>query len=145
MPEFSSKNEGTWFYFDPDHEELGGVCLRELTTDEYERIEKLTVKHRKKFKRGIAFDDIETDEKLASKLRWDWCIVDWKEVSLDGIVLECTTDNKVNMMKVLDFIKHVANSIEELTETNKSLEEARLKNSGSSSSDKLKSRTAKPV
>lgn len=143
MPDFSSKNEGTWFYFDPDREELGGVCLRELSTDEHERIEKLTVKHRKKFKRGIAYDDIETDDKLASKLRWDWCITDWKEVSLDGIALECTADNKVKMMKIIDFVKHVANSIEMLTEINKSLEEARAKNSGSSSEDSSKNRTAK--
>ena len=134
MPQFSSTQKGTWFYFDPENESSGGVCLRELTTDESQRIDKLTVKKKKKFRRGIAYDDIETDEKLASKLRWDFCITDWKEVSLDGEQLECTTENKVKMMKVVDFVKHIVNSLEVLVETNATLEEARVKNLENTSS-----------
>jgi len=134
MPNFDSTNQGTWFYFDPTNEKLGGTCLRELTPDEFNRIERLTVKKRKKIKRGVAYDDIETDERLASKLRWDFCITDWKEVNLDGQGLECTTENKVKMMKVTDFVKHVVDSLETLVETNKALEEARVKNLSPSSS-----------
>lgn len=145
MPEFSSKNEGQWFFFDPDKEEFGGVCLRELSTDKHEEIERLTVTKKKKFKRGIAYDDDKTDEKLASRLRWDYCITDWKEVTLDGQILECTADNKVKMMKVLDFVKFVVDSLTELTDVNKSLDEAKLKNSGSSSSGNAKSPIAKPA
>lgn len=128
MPEFSSTNQGTWFFYDPNNEDLGGVCLRELTLDEAERIEKLTIKRRKKFKRGVAYDDIQTDKKLASKMRWDFCITDWKETSLDGRELECTAENKVKMMKVTDFVKHVVDSLEVLVEANATLDEARAKN-----------------
>ena len=143
MPNFSSKNEGAWFYFDPDNESLGGTCLRELDPDEFNRIERLTVKHKKRVMRGVLVDDIKTDEKLASKLRWDYCITDWKNISLDGQALECTTDNKVKMMNVSDFVKHVADSLGELVENNQSLDEARVKNSESSSKDSSKSQTAK--
>ena len=133
MSNFKSQNPGTWFYYDPDNESQGGVCLRELSTDEFDRIEQMTVKVRKKFKRGIPYDDKVVDEKLASKLRWDFCIVDWKKTYLDGQELECTTENKVKMMKVIDFVKHVVDSLNDLVDTNKSLEETRLKNSESSS------------
>lgn len=143
MPEFSSKNDGQWFYYDSDNESLGGVCLRELSPDEFNRIERLTVKHKKKIMRGVLVDDAVTDEKLASKLRWDYCIVDWKETSLDGQLLECNSKNKVRMMKVTDFVKHVADSLGELVDVNKSLDEARAKNLESSSSDSSKSPTAR--
>ena len=133
MPSFSSQNPGTWFHYNPDDESQGGVCLRELSTDEFDRIERMTTKKRKKFKRGIAYDDIETDEKLASKMRWSYCITDWKKTCLDDQELECTDENKVKMMKVIDFVKHVVDSLSELVDSNKSLEEARLKNSESSS------------
>ena len=145
MPNFSSKNEGVWFFFDTDNESLGGVCLRELNPDEYNRIEKITVKHRKRIMRGVLVDDAQTDDKLASRLRWDYCITAWNNISLDGQVLECTTDNKVKMMNVSDFVKHVADSLGELVETNQSLQEARVKNSESSSNDSSKSRTVKAV
>ena len=143
MPDFSSKNNGRWFYFDPDNESLGGVCLRELPPDEFDRIEKLTVKHKKKIMRGVLVDDSTTDEKLSSKLRWDYCVVDWKEVTLDGQLLSCDSKNKVKMMKVTDFVKFLADSLGELVDVNKSLDEARVKNSESSSSDSSKSPTAK--
>ena len=145
MPNFSSKNEGTWFFFDPDDESFGGVCLRELSPDEFNRIEKLTIKHKKKVMRGVLVDDPKVDEKLASRLRWNYCITDWKAISLDGQSLECTTDNKVKMMNVSDFVKHVADSLGELVENNQSLQEARVKNSESSSNDSSKSRTVKAV
>ncbi len=134
MVDFSSKNEGMWFFFDKDDQDKGGVCLRELTPDQIEQIERITVKTKKKFKRGVAYDDITTDEKLANKLRWDYVIFDWQGVSLDGVVLECNRDNKTKIMKVGNFIKFVADSIEALTEQNGAIEEARLKNSGDTSS-----------
>jgi len=145
MPNFNSENPGTWFYFNPDDELQGGVCLRELSSDENRRIAKLTERHKKKFMRGTLVDDVKVDEELASKLRWHFCITDWKEVSLDGQKLECTNDNKVRMMKVIDFVKHVVDSLETLTEMNRSLEEARAKNLPSGSSDNVPNQIAKPV
>lgn len=133
MPNFKSENPGTWFPYNPDDESQGGVCLRELSTDEYAKIERLTVKVKRKVIRGVSFDDRKVDEKLASKLRWDFCIVDWSKTNLDGQEMECNTENKIKMMKVIDFVKHVVDSLNELVDTNKSLEETQLKNSGSSS------------
>lgn len=132
MLDLNSKNVGTWFYFDPDNPDAGGVCLRELSTEENARIERLTVTVKKRFKRGAWIEDKTTDEKLAAKLRWDFCIVDWKEVSIDGQVVECTTENKVRVMKIINFVKIIVDNLEELTETNAALEEARAKNLESS-------------
>lgn len=145
MPQFNSANIGTWFYFDPANEKLGGVCLRELTTEEHHRIERLTVKKRKKVKRGIPYDDIETNEKLASRLRWDFCITDWKEVNLDNQLLECITENKVKMMNVTDFVKHVVDSLEKLVEMNETIEEARVKNLPSSSNGSVEEPSSEPA
>jgi len=145
MPNFKSENLGTWFPYDPDNEDAGGVCLRELSTEEYEKIEKLTVKISKKFKRGQFIEDKKVDERLASRLRWSYCITGWKKTSLDGKELECTNVNKVKMMKVVDFVKHVVDSLNELVDSNKSLEEARLKNSESSSKGKSKDQTVTPA
>lgn len=128
MPNFKSENPGTWFYYNPDDESQGGVCLRELSTDEFERIERVTTKHKKKVMRGVLVDDAEVDERAASKLRWDYCIVDWKNTSLDGQEVKCDSDNKVKMMKVIDFVKHVVESLNDLVDMNKSLEDSRLKN-----------------
>lgn len=143
MADFKSENPGTWFFYNPDDESRGGVCLRELSTDEHDKIERITVKTRKKFRRGVAYDDVQTDEKLARKMQFDFCIVDWSKTNLDSQELECNIENKVKMMKVIDFVKHVADSLNELTETNKSLEEARAKNSESSSNGISTSPTAK--
>lgn len=145
MPNFNSENPGTWFPYYPDDEDAGGVCLRELSTDEYERIENLTVKVTRKFKRGQWVEDKKVDERLASRLRWAYCITDWKKTSLDGKELECTDINKVKMMKVIDFVKHVVDSLNELVDANRSLEDARVKNSESSSNDKSKSPTVTNV
>jgi len=78
-------------------------------------------------------------------MRWDFCITDWKEVALDGQQLECISENKVKMMNVIDFVKHVVESLEKLVETNKTLEEARVKNLPSSSNGKTGQLIAKTV
>lgn len=145
MLDLNSENVGTWFYFDPDNHDAGGVCLRELSTEENARIEKLTVATKKKFKRGAWIEDKITNEKLAAKLRWDFCIVDWKKVSIDGQVVECTTENRVRAMKIINFVKIIVDNLEELTETNAALEEARVKNSGDSSNGSVDQSTVPAV
>jgi len=139
MPKFSSEDKGTWFWFDEDNQDAGGICLRELTTDEHQRIERMTVKHRKKFSHGTAYDDAEIDEKLAAKMRWDFTIVDWKVIELDNAILDCTRENKAKMMNVVNFVKFFVESMNTLVESNKPIEEARLKNSVSSSSGNAES------
>lgn len=129
MPNFSCDNVGTWFHFDPANETLGGVCLKTITPEELRRIEQMTVRHRKKIKRGIAYDDPEVNEKLADELRWDFCIVGWKEISIGGQPAECTKENKLKLMNGSeDFRKFIGSSLETLNETNRTLEEARAKN-----------------
>jgi len=79
-------------------------------------------------------DVTEKNTEMETRLIWDYCIVDWKNVQLDGEDVPCTTENKVKLMKqCLDFAKFVTTCIDELAETNKALEEARLKNSESTS------------
>ena len=138
MIDFSSSNEGTWFLFNEENKEAGGICLRELGTEEAARIEKLTIKHKRKPVRGVVVDVIEENSKLATRLTWDYCIVAWKNIQLDGKEVECNTENKVKLMGCTDFAKFMGDCITELVETNKTLEEARAKNSMSSSSGKHK-------
>ncbi len=128
MINFNSKNEGQWFYFDESDHNQGGICLRELSTDQLDGIEKLTVTRTKKFKHGVAYDDTVTNKVLASKLRWRYCIVDWKDIQIDGVDAECNDENKVTLVKITDFVKFIVDCLEKLTETNIALEEARAKN-----------------
>lgn len=137
MANFQSEDKGTWFWFDETDHKKGGVCLRVLSADRYEDIERITTKTKKKVKRGVAYDDITTDEKLASKLRWDFCIVDWKNVEVDGASVPCDKDNKTRLMKIIDFMAFVGDCLEVLTETNKSVDEARLGNSSDTSDGKI--------
>lgn len=143
MANFNPENPGIWFFFNPDDESEGGVCLRELSIDENDKITRITVRTKKKFRRGTAYDDVQIDEKLARKMQFDYCILDWKNVQLGGQDLECNSENKVKVMEATDFVKFVADCISELTETNRSLEEARAKNLGSSSDGTSTSPTAK--
>lgn len=132
MINFDSKNDGTWFYFDKGNPDAGSICLRELSSEELSSIEKITTKSEKKVKRGVVFDDVKTDKQLESKLYWRYCIVDWKNIQIDGKKVKCDNANKDKLMKITDFVKFMSVCLEELTESNKSLEEARVKNSGTS-------------
>lgn len=132
MIDFSSKNEGKWFYFNEDDHTQGGVCLRELGIEEAKRIEKLTVKHKRKPHAGRMQETTDVDTKTASYMTWDYCITEWSGVSLDGKEMECIGVNKQAMMKITDFCKFVTDAIEELVSVNDTLEEARSKNSESS-------------
>ncbi len=134
MLNFENKNEGTWFYVDDTKHELGGVCLRVLSTNEYLSIERITTKTKKKVKRGVAYDDTTTDEVLSSKMRWRYCIVDWCNLQLNGKEIECDNAAKLEMCKSMDFLSWVADCLEELTEKNVVLDEARLGNSSDLSS-----------
>lgn len=149
MPFFDIESKGQWFYFDPAKEALGGVCLRPPTAEETERIEKLTVTVKKKFKRGVWREDKTTDTKLASKLMWDFCILDWKEVYLDKatptVCTICNPENKVRAVKNWEFLRFCNDHIDELMDANKALDEARAKNLESSSNGNVKSPIAKPA
>ena len=133
MINFQSESKGTWFYFDESNPDLGGVCLRLPTSEEYEDIQGLTVRPGKPdYHRGARYETEKTDKKLQSKLSLRKFIVDWKGVSLDGQEVECNNDTKEKMIKVQDFQLFIGECIEKMIEGNKTIEAARLKNLESS-------------
>lgn len=129
MINFSTRNEGTWFDFDPTNPELGSICVRGLSLNEANQIDKLCTKIRRKFKRGNPVEIKEVDEDRKLKLTFDYCIVDWKNVSIDGNPAECNIQNKTKLLNSADFVKLVTEFIDEVNDKNQSLEEAREKNS----------------
>jgi len=128
----STENKGQWFYFDESNPDEGGVCIRELSVDELERIESITVKTHKKVKHGVAYDETRTDDKLAKKMRWDYCIVDWKNVVIDGASADCTSENKQKAVKSMAFLRFILSCLEKLNDEAEISNEARLKNSETS-------------
>lgn len=140
MIDFKSEVKGVWFYFVEENPDLGGVCLRLPSSMEYEDIRRLTVKAGKPdYHRGRRYETEKTNERLQTKLSLRKFIVDWKEVSLDGQPMDCTDENKERMIKIQDFNTFIGDCIEKMIETNETLEEARLKNSGSSADGALES------
>lgn len=111
MANFSSKNEGTWFYFDENQEDLGSICIRILSEPESRRINKLTIKTKTKFKQGVRYEERKEDEKLSSRLMWDYVITDWKNISIDGEVAECNIDNKVKLMANPNFMYFITECV----------------------------------
>ena len=133
MINFETKVSGTWFYFDENNHDLGGICLRLPTSAEYEDIRDLTVKPGKPdYHHGQRYETEKTNERLSRKLSLRKFIVDWKGVSLDGAEVECTNENKEKLVKVNDFQLFLGECIEKMVEGNKTIEEARVKNSESS-------------
>jgi len=142
MADFSSKNQGTWFYFDEARPELGGVCLRELSFDQAKIINRETTKTQRRFDGMQWRDDKIVDEDKATDLTYAYCILDWKDVSLDGIPLECTLANKIKAMKSLDFAKFVLDCLTQIRGKNVAIEAARLKNSESTLSGNSQNQVA---
>jgi len=142
MANFNSKNEGTWYYFDSSDESLGGVKLRLLSPKEEENIEKLTVKKKSRPVRGVMTETRIVDEVMKNRLLYDAWIEDWNNIELDGKVMSCTTENKVKMMEVTDFARFVLDNIVAMSDSNKTIEEARLKNLKSMSGGAKQSPTA---
>lgn len=129
LANFRTKNTGTWFYFDPDKPDSGGVCLRLLPGDERTRIEKATTVVTKSIVAGEIVEKKKTNDKLESEMIFGYCIVGWAGVSIDGVERECTIANKVLAMRSLDFARFVNQSIKTLADTNEAIQEVLLKNS----------------
>lgn len=136
MTDFSSKKEGTWFFFDDNDESLGGVQLRLLTPGEEDKIERMTVKKKQKPSRGVQMEIRTVDEKLKNRMTYDAWISDWNNVQLDGKTVSCNTENKIKMMEITDFCRFVIDGILSLSETNETIELAKVKNLSSSSDGK---------
>ena len=145
MPNFSSKNEGTWVFFDSNNESLGGVCIKLLSPVEEEQIQKLTTTKKMNIIRGQQNEVVETNEKLRNELLYDLWITDWKNVELDGKPMKCTKLTKLQMMKSTDFARFVLDGLVLLSNTNKAIEEARVKNLSDTSSGNTADSAAKDV
>ena len=143
MPNFSSKNEGTWFFFDDSNEKLGGICIKLLSPNEEEELNRLTIKKKMKPIRGIMQEIVTTNDKLRNELLYDIWIQDWKCVQLDDREMECTKANKLKMMQCTDFAKFILDKLIDLGDRNRAIEEARVKNlmtssAGSSADSRVK-------
>lgn len=131
---FDLENAGTWFYFDENEPEKGGVCVRVCTAEELERIEKASSKKKVEYKHGQRFEVKDVNDRKYDKLLWDFCIVDWDNVQDgDGNEMQCTAENKVVIMKKsLAFSRFVSDALETLQETTAAEAEADEKNSSRS-------------
>lgn len=128
MVDFNTSNSGTWFWFDNDDQSLGGVCLRELTEKELKSIEKATTKIRHVYENGRLTESKEVNTDLERKLVINYCITDWKNVSINGEPVECNITSKEKIITSLDFMKFLNGCLEHLRKRNVAIEEARLKN-----------------
>ena len=97
---FSTENPGTWFYFNDDNEDDGGICMRVLSLAETTTLDKRFKKVKVEYKRGNRFEVEKVDDVGYDKAMWDVVILDWKEVcDGEGKPLECTKENKYMLMQ----------------------------------------------
>ena len=135
-------NPGTRFDF-PDSK--AWVCLRTCAGDDLKAIHKQSRKKRIEYKRGQRFEYQQIDEKLESKLLWDFCITDWGELfDAQGKSIPCNTKMKILLMgKSVVFSSFVAERLDILNQAEAQDEEKREKNSSASQNGSGKSQTAK--
>ena len=119
--EIKSEDIGIKFYFDESDESYGSVTLRVCAPEEELRIDGLVNKPIRKFKGGKFHEYTETNSKLFYKLLWDYCIVDWENVTQHQKELECNKENKNKVMMgnaaFSTFVqKHITDMKEELEE-----------------------------
>lgn len=114
--QFTTKNEGKWFWFDENNESEGGVLLRPLTVGEANKINKLCSKKEKKFTKKNVYQWSDINEEQYNKLVYDYCIVDWKNVVIeDGKEIECNQENKMLLMNnSMDFVNFILKHLESL-------------------------------
>lgn len=110
---FSSDNSGKKFYFNPKKEEEGSVTLRLVPKDILDDIMSKTTWTTKRIRRGQMQEEKHEDLPKQERLIWDYTIVDWENVSIDGEEIECNTENKYfMMMRVPKFSNFVADQVE---------------------------------
>ncbi len=111
-------DDGNVKYFDPDPAEPCRVVLRLADPDVLEGIYKQTrtkVVERvlnpksKAMERLKDFDQTDEQVKLERQLIWDHAIVSWEGVlDAKGVVVECTTENKMKMMNIPLFARFIS-------------------------------------
>lgn len=112
-----SKKTGTKFYFDEDNKKNGSITLRVATAEESMRIDKIVTSKVWKRKAGQSVEIVERDEKLSIKLLYDFCIISWENLQIDGQESECNKESKYKlMMNHPAFSSFVSKCIDELNE-----------------------------
>jgi len=111
-------NPGIWFRFDENDPESGEVAIRPLNPAKREEIRKKAVKKRVEYKHGQRFEIEEINDDLFSELLWDYSITGWNDlVDDDGKPIECTSENKVFLMKNhVGFARFIGSKMELLAE-----------------------------
>lgn len=145
----SNPNPGVWFQFDENDPESGEVAIRPLNPAKREEIRKKAVKKRVEYKHGQRFEVEDVNDDLFSELMWDYSITGWNGlVDDDGKPIECTSENKVFLMKNhVGFARFIGDKMEKLAEEYEgrmSVENENLSH-GSAGSGTLTGQAAKPA
>jgi hypothetical protein len=112
--QFDLENKGSFFEFEDGS---GGVTVRLCTPEDFEKIQDETTTEKRKKVKGKWEKITKPNEKLAEKMIFFHCIVDWNGVKDGhGVELECNDENKLKMMKKsIPFATFFAECIESLT------------------------------
>jgi hypothetical protein len=111
-------NPGSWFYFDDNKPEEGRICLRIMNSDALKEIEAKAVKRKVEYKKGQRYEFSEINNELYEKLRWDYTIVDWENLTdTDGNLLECNADMKMRVVSGdPKFLAFIANCLQQIAD-----------------------------
>jgi hypothetical protein len=119
-------NPGAWF----DLPGGGRICLRVLSIDEANSIEKATVRRRPEYKDGRRFEVETSDTEKQFDMTWRACIVDWDGITdAKDAAIECTDEMKVALMrKSPDFARAVIGLLNRMKQADADAAEAAEKN-----------------
>lgn len=111
-------NPGIWFYFYEDKSEEGRIKLRVMNAEIRSKIANETTKIDVEYKGNNRFETEKVDREEASKMMWDYVIVDWENLlNDDGNEIECNAENKYKLMNELpNFAAFVAECLDKINE-----------------------------
>lgn len=128
-------NPGTFFPFEEDNPEEGGVTLRVLTAEKLEEIFKKTQIRKAEYKgsppsRFVFSEYKKGGEEKEFELTWDYCILDWSGVvNAAGEEIPCNSQNKILLMKGSPkFSSFITNCVDKINEAAGIYEEELEKN-----------------
>ena len=91
-------NPGTRFYVDQADPSAGSVTLRVCDNETLALIARKTEKKMSEYRAGRRYEWVEVDDDKRERLTWDYTIVDFDLVDVNGAKIEPTADNKVLLM-----------------------------------------------
>jgi len=111
-------NPGVWFKFDDTDPESGEICIRAMNNEQRKKVQKVCNKKRVEYKHGGRWDIIDPDEDRFSEMLWDYCIVEWRDLTEDdGTPYTCDSETKTRLMQTnVGFAQFVGKCLELLGE-----------------------------